>query len=45
MIHQQAHSSALVEVGTGLLEQGIDGELEVELLNLERFERLCKRGF
>jgi hypothetical protein len=35
MIHQQTHRTAFVKVSAGLLEQWIDGELEIEFLDLQ----------
>jgi hypothetical protein len=38
MVHKQAHGSALVEIGARFLEQGINRELQIELLDLERIK-------
>jgi hypothetical protein len=34
MVEKQPFGAAFVEVGRGLLEQWVDGELELELLDL-----------
>jgi hypothetical protein len=44
VVHEQAAGAALVKVLLGLLEERVDRELEVELLDLERGERLGERG-
>jgi hypothetical protein len=39
MVHQQPHRSTFVEIRARLLKERIDGEFQVELLDLERGER------
>lgn len=40
MIHEQTHRATFIEIGTRLLEQGVDGEFEIEFLDFESVEGL-----
>lgn len=44
MVHEKTHGASLVKVGARLLEQRVDGELEVKLLDLKRSKCLGEGG-
>lgn len=44
MIHQDATSSSFIEIGRGLLEQGVDSEFKIKGFDAELGERVGKGG-